>query len=84
MTIDHLVSTEDENDVAPDVDADDPFDTFMEDVVEPTSRAANVYTGMKETRVVMNEVESNTTLSFKEENAMSIQPVMAKVDSLFA
>ena len=56
----------------------------MEDVVVPTLCAANVDTGMEDTQAVVSEVETNTTLFFKEEYAKSIQPLMAKVDSLFA
>jgi hypothetical protein len=84
-SIGNFVSTEaDHNDVAPEVNADDSFATFMEDVVEPALCAANFDTGMEETQAVVSEVESNTTLSFKEDYAKSIQPVMAKVDFLFA
>ena len=68
--------------------ADESFDNFMEDVVynnaEPTTSAASVDTAMEETHGAVNEVETNAALSFKDEYAKSIKPVMAKVDSLFA
>jgi len=40
-------------------------------------------TDMDETHGVVNEVVNNTSLSFKDEYAQSIKPIMAKVDSLF-
>ncbi len=60
----------------------------MEDVDddddEPSNCAANVDTGMEGMHGVVNEIATNTALSFRDEYAKSIKPVMAKVDSLFA
>ena len=86
--------TEAEDGVLP---VDKSFQTFMEDVDEsndePSNCVANVDTGMEGMHGVVNEVATNTAsllattntaLSFRDEYAKSITPVMAKVDSLFA
>ncbi len=52
----------------------------VEDVAEQTHSAANVDIGMEETHSAVDEVATNTPLTFKDEYAKSIQPVMAKVD----
>jgi hypothetical protein len=89
-SIDVLVPIEAEDEVTLDGNADELFDNFMEDVDEvedvdePTHSAANVDIGMEETHGAVDEVATNTPLTFKDEYAKSIQPVMAKVDSLFA
>ena len=57
----------------------------MEDVGDDgDEQAANVDPGMEKMQGVVNEIESNTVISFKEDYAKSIQQVMAMVDSLFA
>ena len=50
----------------------------------PAIPAANVDTVMDDMHGVVNEGVTNTAISFKDECAKSIKPVMAKIDSLFA
>jgi hypothetical protein len=60
----------------------------MEDVddddAEPSNCVANVDTGMERMHGVVSEVATNTAISFRDEYAKSIKPLMAKVNSLFA
>jgi len=67
-SIDIVDSTEANNDVTPADNVDDSFATIMEEVGDAgDGQAANVDAGMEEMHGVVNEVESNTVLSFKEE-----------------
>ena len=84
-SIDLVGPIEAEDDVLP---FDNSFQTFMEDVDddndEPSNCVASVDTGIEGMHGVVNEVATNTSLSFRHEYAKSIARVMAKVDSLFA
>jgi len=71
----------------PDVDLGVQGDdsSFWSDVdVDPTSCAANIDTAVEEAFAIVDEVDNITALSFKHEYGKSIQPIMAKVQSLFA
>jgi len=71
----------------PVISAANADDAFMgggvDDGDEPAISAANVDTGMDETHCTVNEDVTTTAISFKDEYAKSIKPVMAKVDSVF-
>jgi hypothetical protein len=59
--------------------------SFWPDVdVDPLSSAANIDTSVEGAPDVVDEVDTNTALLFKEEYGKNIQPTMAKVQSLCA
>jgi len=84
-SIDVVGPIEAEDDVLP---ADNSFQNFMEDVDddndEPSNCVAIVDTGIEGMHGAVDEVATNTALSFRDEYAKSIAHVIAKVDSFFA